>query len=124
MAIPKHAGLLDGMPRPDEALDRAGIPEDTLARAGEIGALVDGCAVELFDLEGPTACHRLLARVARAEPALVRSRGAPRGFAAGICWVIGKANNRFAPSSDVRVTDLTAWFGRPAATRNGPSHCC
>ncbi|BBZ55221.1 DUF6398 domain-containing protein [Mycolicibacterium phocaicum] len=100
-------------PLPDEVFRWGGIPEDIAPRVTEVLALVDSCCNELLDVEYRTACRRLLARVALADPAVFSRRGRAETAAAGLVWIVGQANGLFdgTDSSGLRVKDLAAHFG-------------
>ena len=82
-------------------------------------ALVDRCCTELLDEQYATACRRLLADVAAADPGIFRRKGRVETAAAAICWIVGKANALFDPRSGLavvdgramQVKDLAAHFG-------------
>ena len=103
-------------PLPDEPIDWTGIPDDVVGRVTEVGDRVEECCAQLFDPEFRTASHRLLARVAVADPNIFRRKSSTSTTAAAICWIIGKANDSFdlygvAGDGGVRVKDLMAHFG-------------
>ncbi len=106
-------GKLDPEPLPDEAFAWDAIPADVHDRVAEVLGLVDQCCTELLDLEYRTACRRLLARAAAADPEIFRRRSRAATAAAAICWVIGKANKLFEPHGDpyLLVKDLMGYFG-------------
>ena len=110
--------LLDTKPLPDEPFDWSGIADDIHDRVAEVCELVDGCSDALFDEEFRTASRRFLARVAAADPDIFRRKSAAPTAAAAVCWVIGRANGSFEPSSGtgVMVKDVMAHFGVGAGT--------
>jgi hypothetical protein len=99
---------LDAQPLPDEPFAWEDIPADVHERVGEVLALIDRCCTELLDAEYRTACRRLLADVAAADPEIFRRRGRPETAAAAVCWVVGKANRLFDPTAGLRVDDAPA----------------
>ena len=107
---------LDDRPLPDEPFDWSGIAGDIHDLVGHVLTLADRCCDELLDQEHRTACRRLLARVARTNPAFMR-RGREDTTAAAFCWAIGTINGTFMTDAGPRVKDLTAWF----AAKTSPS---
>ena len=102
----------------DEPFDWTGIPEDIVGRVAEVCDRVDGCSDALFDVEFRTASRRLLSRVASADPNIFRRKSSAQTAAAAVCWIVGKANDRFnlyrapgAESAGVQVKDVMAHFG-------------
>ncbi len=107
---------LSASPLPDEPFDWTGIPDDTKDTVSGLLALLDGyCDAEL-DVEYRTACRRLLARAAAGDPAVFRRSFRLGVTAAGIVWVIGKANDAFAAGRGWQVKDLAAAFGLPTSS--------
>ncbi|HVE63022.1 MAG TPA: DUF6398 domain-containing protein [Mycobacteriales bacterium] len=104
---------LDSEPLPDEAFAWDAIQADVHDRVAEVLGLVDQCCDELLDVEYRTACRRLLARAAAADPEIFRRRSRAATAAAAICWVIGKANKLFEPDGKpyLLVKDLVGHFG-------------
>lgn len=99
-------------PLPDEAFDWTGIPEDLHETIATVLALCDRCCDELFDIEHRTACRRLLGDLARTDSALFPASTRVDITAAGVCWIVAKANSSFGTRpGEVRVKDLTAHFG-------------
>jgi hypothetical protein len=97
----------------DEPFVWDAVPDDARERVGEVLSLVDRCCAELLDDEYRTACRRLLADVAEGDPAIFR-RGRAESAAAAVCWIAGKANALFDPSSpgrSLQVKQLTEHFG-------------
>src|SRR6185312_6583742 len=88
---------LDAEPLPEEPFGWKNIPTDDHERVGEVLTLVDRCCAELLDDEYRTACHRLLADAAAADPNIFRRRGRAETAAAAVCWIVGKANGLFDP---------------------------
>lgn len=103
---------LDAGPLPDEAFAWDRIDDDIADRVGDVLALTDRCCEELFDVEYRTACRRLLADVAAADPQIFRRRGRTDTAAAAIAWIVGKANRLFdTHRTGVAVADVVGWFG-------------
>lgn len=103
---------LDVAPLPDEAFAWDRIDDDIADRVADVLALTDGCCDEVLDVEYRTACRRLLADVAAADPQVFRRRGRTDTAAAAIAWVVGKANRVFdTHRTGVAVADVVGWFG-------------
>ena len=96
---------LDADPLPDEPFAWDDVPADVHSRVGEVLALVERCCAELLDAQYRTACRRLLADAAADDPDLFRRRGRPDTAAAGVCWIVGKANGLFDPRPGIVVID-------------------
>jgi Plasmid pRiA4b ORF-3-like protein/Domain of unknown function (DUF6398)/SEC-C motif len=113
-AVGGHGQLeaLGDEPLPDEAFAWGAIPDDITDRVHEVLTLTDRCCDELLDVEYRTACRRLLADVAAADPQIFRRRGRTDTAAAAIAWIVGKANRLFdTHRTDVAVADVVGWFG-------------
>lgn len=113
-AVGGHGQLeaLDDAPLPGEDFAWDAIPDDIAGRVHEVLTLTDRCCDELLDDEYRTACRRLLADVAQADPQIFRRRGRSETAAAAIAWVVGKANRLFDTyRTDVAVADVVGWFG-------------
>lgn len=103
---------LDTDPLPDEPLDLDGVAVDLRERVREIAGLADAGCDALLDVECRTACRRLLADVAAAEPQVFRRRGRADTAAAAIVWTVARANNRLsARAGGLTATALGEWFG-------------
>ncbi len=102
---------LDDDPLPDEPFGWDGIPDDVCDRVREVLDECDRCAAELFDVEYRTACRRLLAAVAVAEPVIFRRRARTVTAASAICWIVGKANHALSWYGGVMVKDMAGFFG-------------
>ncbi|CAN5842335.1 hypothetical protein BH23ACT10_BH23ACT10_21050 [soil metagenome] len=103
---------LDDAPLPDESFGWVIIPDDIHDRVDDVVALTDRCCDDLLDIEYRTACRRLLADVAAADPQIFRRRSRADTAAAAITWVIGKANGLFRThETGVAVADVVGWFG-------------
>ena len=102
---------LDTRPLPDEAFDWSGIPDDVTARVAEVLELIDRCCDALLDVEYRTVCRRVLARVASRAPKVFRRKGRVETAAAGVIWIVGKANDLFDGKSGVRAMDIAKFFG-------------
>lgn len=101
---------LDTAALPDEPFGWTRVPADVHDRVAEVLTLVDGCCDTLLDQEYRTACRRLLAHAAEADPGIFRGRGRSDTAAAAFCWIVGKANRLFSPY-DFTVKELAAHFG-------------
>jgi len=105
-------------PLPEEPFDWDPVPADVHDRVGEVLALLDRCADELFDGEFRTAARRLLADIVTADAGIFRRRGRADTAAAAIAWIVGKANDLFDPyGGGPSIGDLNDWFG----LSSGPS---
>jgi hypothetical protein len=103
---------LGDSPLPDEPFLWEGIPADIRDRVGEIVGMCDRCCEELLDVEYRTACRRFLSIAASGDPEVFRRKARSNTAAAGVCWVIAKANGVFALwGSGLLVKDLMAHFG-------------
>ncbi len=102
---------LDDRPLPDEELDWEGIEADIAPRVARLAAALDRACESLLDVEHRTACRRLLARVARAAPDVLRRDGRDDRLAAALCWAVARANGAFDAGGKLMVKDLLAAFG-------------
>jgi hypothetical protein len=103
---------LDDRPLPDEEFCWEQVPEDVHPCVAEILAACDSWCAQLPDTEYRTACRRLLALAASRGPGAFRRKARADVAAAGLCWLIGKANELFSPSGGgMRVKDLASHFG-------------
>lgn len=103
---------LDDAPLPDEPLGLSRVPEDVRDRVDEVARLVGACCEELLDVEHRTACRRLLADVAAAEPDIFRRRARAATAAAALVWIVVKANHGFSQrEGGLTAKALGAWFG-------------
>lgn len=103
---------LDDAPLPDEPFAWDDIADDICDRVGDVLTLTDRCCNELLDVECRTACRRLLADVAAADPQIFRRRSRTDTAAAAIAWTIGKANGLFETyRTGIAVADVVGWFG-------------
>ena len=110
---PDELEALDDAPLPDEPFDGSVLPDDDEVARGilEIGELLDGACDRFFDVEPRTACRRLLADVARADPGVL-VRGKAGAAAAALAWLIARANDSFGSySGGLTVGELNGWFG-------------
>lgn len=88
---------LDDAPLPDEPFDWTGIDGDIGPKVAEILDLCDRHCTDLLDTEYRTATRRVLARIARHGPDVLRRRGRADTAAAAICWAVGRVNDLFIP---------------------------
>jgi energy-converting hydrogenase Eha subunit E len=103
---------LDADPLPDEPFAWDVVADDIRDRVEEVLALTDGCCDELLDVEYRTACRRLLADVASADPEIFRRRGRADTAAAAIAWIMGKANRLFdTDPAEMSIKHVVGWFG-------------
>lgn len=102
---------LDTRPLPDEPLDIAAVAPDVRDRVEEIGGLADAACTELLDVEHRTACRRLLADIAAADPHVFRRRGRVDTAAAALTWIVARANDSLGSHrGGLTVKRLNTWF--------------
>src|SRR5699024_5451571 len=66
----------------------------------------------LFGDEFRTACRRLLTRIARLDPAVLRRRASTRTTAGAIAWSVGRGNKLVGhPPAPIRASSLLRAFG-------------
>lgn len=106
---------LTAEPLPDEPFVTEAIPAAIAARVAETVALADACCDGLLDTEHRTAVRRLLHDVAVRAPTSFDGRSRPRTAAAGLCWMVGRANETVGHPGLVETQELMAWFGLKAA---------
>jgi hypothetical protein len=103
---------LDADPLPDETFPWAAIPPDIQGTVGAILELSDTCCEEHFDIEMRTACRRVLAKVAEADPAIFRRRAKIENAAAAIGWITAKLNGLYGGRlARLHAKDHMAYFG-------------
>lgn len=107
---PDALASLDPDPLPDERLDLAGVADDVHERVMHICELVDEACGALVHVEERTAARRLLADIARRDPALFRRRSSDRRLAAAIMWVVIEVNHGFEDPGVLAVNDLVNYF--------------
>ena len=109
---------LTAEPLPDEPFDDQGIPDQIAVRVAETLALrrplLRGAARHRAPDRRPPAAARRRDR----GPARLRGRSKPRTAAAGLCWMVGRANESVG-YGDLQTQELMAWFGlkAPPVTR-------
>jgi hypothetical protein len=82
------------------------------ARVHQVLALADRCCEEMLYVEHRTACRRLLARVAFRGPEVFRRKSRAETAAAGLVWIVGKANDLFEHrTGSMQVRDVISHFG-------------
>jgi hypothetical protein len=102
---------LDASPLPIEPLDLSAVGGDIHDKVTHVGRLVaEACAV-LFDDEFRTACYRMLARIAEADPVIFRRSGRADTAAAALMWIALKNNAQFGTYNDVTVKALMEQLG-------------
>lgn len=79
--------------------------EDDLTRVGE---LVDGVAGRCFDEEAGCAMRHALALVWEIDPAAVARLPSARSLAAGLAWVVGRANGLYGARGRCSQRDVQA----------------
>lgn len=103
---------LDAEPLPDENFDWSVVPDDIRGPVTETVELMDGLAIERFDVEFRTACRRFLAAAISGDPDIFRRRASTAGAAAVVAWLVGRANGIVARGGDgMAAGELWAHFG-------------
>lgn len=119
-----RSALLDLDDVPLEAAERDGddpSAADDPARDG-IDDLLERVSLEVFaDGEVHLAGRHVLARICQHEPSLLRRRSVPQ-VAAGIVWVVGRANGLFGPPPGVRHKEVqrVLWVKQPLSALGEP----
>lgn len=98
-------------PLPIEEFDWEGIDGDIRPRVEAILDLCDSTADAFFDVEYRTAFRRVLARTARADPAVFRRPGKDETAAAAVVWVVAAANERLRPIGDLTAKEVFTHLG-------------
>ena len=98
-------------PLEDEAFSWDGIREDIRPAVDQVLSQCDSFCDTFLDTEYRTVCRRLLAGAAGGDPDLFRGTISSEALAAGVCWVVGKANELFTSGTGLRVKDVMAHFG-------------
>ncbi|MFN8030538.1 MAG: hypothetical protein U0Q10_09395 [Dermatophilaceae bacterium] len=101
---------LNADPLPDEPLDLSGVASDIATRVQGIASLADVAAMDLYDVEMRTACRRLIAQVALADPAIFRRQSRDAMTAAAFLWIVAKANDALTDDGNPTVAELMAAF--------------
>lgn len=101
-------------------MDDAEIPKSLRQTVDEIEAFTDQFCAERLDAEYADICRRLIAKLARKRPTPL-VRGAPKVWAAGVLYAVGRANFLFDRSQPIHLTgdDLSALIGVPTSTMAG-----
>jgi hypothetical protein len=101
-------------------VDDAAIPKSLRQAVGAIEAFTDQFCVERLDEEYAELCRRLIAKLARKRPSPLL-RGAPRVWAAGVLYAVGRANFVFDRSQPIHLSggELAALTGVPTSTMAG-----
>ncbi|MEO7069085.1 MAG: DUF6398 domain-containing protein [Nostocoides sp.] len=103
---------LDAEPLPDEAFDWSAIAPDISGKVAMVASLLDQFCLQYYDAEVRTACRRLLARVAAADPKIFRRAGRTETAAAAVAWIITKASDLAGfHDSPLSMGELAEWFG-------------
>ncbi|WP_394216438.1 hypothetical protein [Brachybacterium vulturis] len=113
---------LDDTPLPTEPLQLEDVPEDLHPTLREIDDHLvrdlDRVAADhpeqdsVFGDEFRTACRRLLTRIARRDPAVLRRRASTRITAGAIAWTVGRGNDLVGhPPAPARASALLGAFG-------------
>ena len=98
-------------------MDEADSSKSLRRVAGEIEAFTDQFCAERLDAEYAGLCRRLIAKLARKRPTPL-VRGAPRIWAAGVLYAVGRANFLFDRSQPIHLTsdELATLTGVPKTT--------
>jgi uncharacterized protein DUF6398 len=98
-------------------VDNADIPKSLRQTVDEIEAFTDQFCAERLDAEYADLCRRLIAKLARKRPTPL-VRGAPRIWAAGVLYAVGRANFLFDRSQPIHLggDDLAILTGVPKTT--------
>jgi len=80
----------------------ADFPKSLEQTAGEIAAFTDQFCAARLDAEYADLCRRLIATLARKRPTPL-ARGAPRIWAAGVLYAVGRANFLFDRSQPIHL---------------------
>lgn len=98
-------------------MDDADFPKPLEQTVGEIAAFTDQFCAERLDAEYADLCRRLIATLARKRPTPL-VRGAPRIWAAGVLYAVGRANFLFDRSQSIHLTgdELATLTGVPKTT--------
>jgi hypothetical protein len=101
-------------------VDYASIPKSLRPTVGAIEVFTDQFCVERLDEEYAELCRRLIAKLARRRPSPL-VRGAPRIWAAGVLYAVGRANFIFDPAQPIHLSggELAALTGVPMSTMAG-----
>lgn len=93
---PENLASLDTVPLPLEDFDPSGLPDDVVDRLQPLLPQIRTIAVDFFaDAEIATITYRILAEVARRDPAIFRRRFADANMLAALFWVAGSNNDAF-----------------------------
>ncbi len=104
---------LDTAPLPDEPFAWDGVPSDARGPVGDVLALCDQAADELFDVEHRTAMRRFLACAACEAPEVFLRNAAPERLAAAVAWTIAVGNHTVGThrAAVMATKDLLSHFG-------------
>jgi Domain of unknown function (DUF6398) len=95
----------------------ARVPRSLRTIVDEIEAFTDRFCAERLDAEYAVLCRRLVAKLARKRPSPL-ARGAPRIWAAGVLYAVGRANFIFDRSQPIHLSgnELAALTSVPNTT--------
>lgn len=98
-------------------VDAADIPRSLRQTVDEIEAFTDQFCAERLDAEYADLCRRLIATLARKRPTPL-VRGAPRIWAAGVLYAVGRVNFLFDRSQPIHLggDELATLTGVPKTT--------
>lgn len=103
---------LDTEPLADEAFAWDGVEEDIRPRLEAVLDVLDPRAEALFGYEFRTACRRLLAHVAVADPGIFRRRGSEVTAALAVAFLVGQINDLVGVAGGMTGKALAESFGQ------------
>lgn len=101
---------LDEEPLPDEAFDWTAVEVCDRPFVDRVIALSDRYCDEMLDREYRTISRRVLARVAARDPRTLRRSTNAERCAAGLVWLVGRANGDFGRRGMRTSQRLWQWF--------------
>ena len=110
---------LNADPLPDEPFDWSGVEERDAPMVRAILDRSDACCTEILDLEFRTIARRILARVAARDPKALRRSTNHDRVAAGLVWLVGRANGEFGRRGRWTSGRLWKWFGVTSCSDRG-----
>lgn len=100
---------LDAEPLPDEPFEWSAVVSPDRPVVQRLLELVDGFCAAHADVEIATVCRRLMARIARNQPAVLRGKQTER-VAASIVYCAGAGNDMFGRRDAKGRAALTSFF--------------
>jgi len=102
---------LDAEPLPEEPFDDSAVEPADLSFVTQVLVRVDSFCLAIFDDEYRTIARRILARVARRDPSVLRRRPDADRCAAALVWLVLHANATVARGGRIRAQFVWDWFG-------------